>query len=122
MYKPMPYRSRSSTPQAQVAGVGDFLQRHRRIAGLLPQAGNMLALQAECRRLLPPMFACCEVVRFDSGLLVIHLPSSALLSKLKQQLPKLQEQLAQRGWQVTAIRLKVQIPSAKSLTANILQP
>ena len=36
--------------------------------------------------------------------------SNAAAAKLKQVLPVLQSQLSSRGWQVTAIRLKVQTP------------
>lgn len=36
-------------------------------------------------------------------------PNAALAAKLKQQLPKLQDALLKRGWQVNAIRIKVQV-------------
>ncbi len=36
-------------------------------------------------------------------------PNAALASRLKQQLPKLQDALQQRGWQINAIRIKVQV-------------
>lgn len=48
-------------------------------------------------------------MRFDEDQLVIGAPNAALATKLKQQLPKLQENLLQRGWQVNAIRIKVQV-------------
>lgn len=48
-------------------------------------------------------------MRFDADQLVIAAPNAALAAKLKQQLPKLQESLLQRGWQVNAIRIKVQV-------------
>lgn len=55
------------------------------------------------------MFMACGVQQFTSGQLVLSIPNAALASKLKQQLPKLQEGLLKRGWQVSAIRLKVQV-------------
>jgi hypothetical protein len=47
-------------------------------------------------------------LKFDAGQLVLTVPNAALSAKLKQQLPKLQENLMQHGWQVSAIRLKLQ--------------
>jgi len=41
--------------------------------------------------------------------LTLAIPNAALAAKLKQQLPKLQDNLLKRGWQVIAIRLKVQV-------------
>lgn len=48
-------------------------------------------------------------MRFDEDQLTVGVPNAALAAKLKQQLPKLQESLLQRGWQVNAIRIKVQV-------------
>jgi hypothetical protein len=42
-------------------------------------------------------------------LLVLSLPNASLAAKLKQQLPKLQDTLARRGWQVQEVKLKVQM-------------
>lgn len=116
MNKPYPYhakpswtsRSRSRVA-AKSSGAADFLRSHSRMASLLPAVARMLTLQKDCSHLLPAMFQNCEVLRFESGLLLLAVPTTALASKLKQQLPKLQEQLSQRGWQVTSIRLKVQV-------------
>jgi hypothetical protein len=79
------------------------------MAALLPAVTRMAALQKDCAALLPDMFASCEVLQFESGLLAFSIPNAALAAKLKQKLPKLQEALQQRGWQVNAIRLKVQV-------------
>ncbi|GAB3539859.1 hypothetical protein GCM10027343_08010 [Noviherbaspirillum agri] len=48
-------------------------------------------------------------MQFEAGNLVLSTPNAALAAKLKQQLPKLQENLLKRGWQVNAIRIKVQV-------------
>ena len=69
----------------------------------------MVALQKACAVALPAMFGACAVVQFDLNQLVLSTPNAALASKLKQQLPKLQESLQLQGWQVNAIRLKVQV-------------
>lgn len=115
MNKPYPYhstpwpgRSRSRVA-ARSSGAADFLRSHSKMASLLPAVARMLALQKDCTSFLPAMFQHCEVLRIESGLLLLAVPNTALASKLKQQLPKLQEQLSQRGWQVTSIRLKVQV-------------
>lgn len=69
----------------------------------------MIALQKACAAALPSMFNACAVVQLDANQLVLSTPNAALAAKLKQQLPKLQEFLQAQGWQVNAIRLKVQV-------------
>lgn len=89
-------------------GVTDFLRAHDKMASLLPTAARLVALQKECQEILPVAFESCTALHFESGQLVLAVPNAALLAKLKQQLPKLQEGLLQRAWQVSAIRLKLQ--------------
>jgi hypothetical protein len=48
-------------------------------------------------------------MHFDAGQLVLATPNNALAARLKQQLPKLQDGLLKRGWQVSAIKIKVQV-------------
>jgi len=79
------------------------------MASLLPTATRMAALQTDCAATLPAMFDACAVLQFADGQLVLSTPTAALASRLKQQLPKLQESLLKRGWQVNAVRLKVQV-------------
>src|SRR5438445_8601073 len=74
-----------------------------------PAITRMAALQKDCTAALPSMFDACAILQFDAGQLVLSTPNTALAAKLKQQLPKLQDTLQQRGWQVSAIRLKVQM-------------
>ena len=100
---------RSRIDSAKTSGAADFLRSHHTMASLLPHVARMLALQKDCANLLPEMFQCCDVIRFESGNLILAVPTTALATKLKQQLPTLQDQLNQRGWQVTSIRLKVQV-------------
>jgi hypothetical protein len=87
----------------------DFLRQNDRIASLLPTAMRMAKLQRDCAAALPAMFAACDVLSFQDGALVLAVPSSAVAARLKQQLPKLQATLQQRGWQVDSVRLKVQV-------------
>jgi hypothetical protein len=90
------------------------------MAALLPALARLTALQNDCAAALPDMFAVCSVMRYDSGELVVSVPSAALAAKLKQKLPKLQDALVQRGWQITALRVKVQVAQNvdKSMTSK----
>jgi hypothetical protein len=90
-------------------GATTFLGANARMASLLPTAMRMASLQKDCASALPPMFANCDVLSFEDTQLVLATPTSAVAAKLKQQLPKLQAALEQRGWQVSHIRLKVQV-------------
>lgn len=106
-------------------GVGDFLRSHDRLAALLTVAERLAALEMDCASLLPTVFGACRVLHLDSGQLVMSVPNAALAAKLKQQLPKLQDGLAKRGWQVNAIRLKVQagkIPEKTRPSKQLLLP
>jgi len=87
----------------------DFLRRNDRMAALLPAAMRMASLQKDCADALPPMFGNCDVLSFEDAQLVLATPTSAVAAKLKQQLPKLQAALLKKGWQVSGIRLKVQV-------------
>jgi chromosomal replication initiation ATPase DnaA len=86
-----------------------FLRAHDKLATLLPAAARLVALQKDCAAILPSQFAWCSPLAFENGQLTLAIPNAALAAKLKQQLPKLQDNLLKRGWQVIAIRLKVQV-------------
>ncbi|GGE66050.1 hypothetical protein CR103_02790 [Massilia psychrophila] len=90
-------------------GATAFLSGNARMASLLPTAMRMASLQKDCAAALPPMFGMCDVLSFEDTQLVLATPTSAVAAKLKQQLPKLQAALTKRGWQVTNIKLKVQV-------------
>lgn len=117
-----PYRPPSNAPMRSARGVTEFLDAHDKLGALLPAVTRMAQLQKECAKNLPAMFDACDVLQFASGQLVLAVPNTALAAKLKQQLPKLQESLCRLGWQVNAVRLKVQAgrpaekpPAAKQL-------
>lgn len=92
-----------------VTGVTDYLRANDRMAALLPAVARLVALQKECEAILPALFDVCTAMQFEAGQLVLAAPNAALATKLRQQLPKLQENLLKRGWQVSAIRIKVQV-------------
>ncbi|NVD99154.1 DciA family protein [Massilia sp. BJB1822] len=87
----------------------DFLRRNDRLAALLPAAERMGALQADCAAALPAAFKLSEILACEDGQLLLSVPNAAVAAKLKQQLPKLQEALQQKGWQINNIRLRVQM-------------
>ncbi|MGV8893441.1 MAG: hypothetical protein ACOH2K_10990 [Burkholderiaceae bacterium] len=106
-----PYQ-RSARPAQSARAPQDamaFLRGHDKMAALMPTASRMAALQTDCAAALPTMFEACAILQFESGQLVLSTPNAAMAAKLKQQLPKLQDLLLKRGWQVNAIRLKVQV-------------
>lgn len=108
-YIPNQRSARAAQPARAPLDAVDFLRVHDKMAALMPAVTRMAALQADCAAALPAMFEACAVLQFESGQLVLSTPNAALAAKLKQQLPKLQEALQKRGWQVDAIRLKMQL-------------
>jgi hypothetical protein len=92
--------------------VTDFLRSNDRMASLLPAALRMADLQRDVGVALPAMAGNCDVLSFQDGVLTLAVPSSAVAARLKQNLPKLQSTLLARGWQVTSMRLKVQVTRA----------
>lgn len=98
------------TQQKRTAkGAADFLRANDKMAAIMPTVTRLVALQKDCAAILPAMFDSCSVLSFEADQLVLAIPNAAIASKLKQQLPKLQDSLRKRGWQVIAIRLKVQV-------------
>ena len=104
----IPYQ-RSASIKQNSKGAVDFLRANDRLASLLPTVTRINAIQNACAAVLPTMFPMCSVLHADSEQLVIAVPNAAVASKLKNQLPKLQDNLLKRGWQVNSIRLKVQV-------------
>ncbi len=80
----------------------------------------MAALEKACVAALPAMFGNCAVLHYEGGQLLLAAPNAALASKLRQQLPKLQATLQKYGWEVNAIRIKVQVGKSpdKSITSK----
>jgi hypothetical protein len=115
-------RTSQFTQRAGAQGAADFLRSNERMAALLPAVTRMVALQKDCAKTLPAMFTSCEILQFENGQLVLSTPNAAVAAKLKQQLPKLQDELSKLGWQVSAIRLKVQVgkTAIKTLTRKQL--
>jgi len=117
----LPYQQGTSSV-FQARGAADFLRAHDKMAAILPGVTRMVALQKDCKAALPPMFDACAVLQLDANQLVLSTPNAALAAKLKQQLPKLQEFLQTQGWQVNAIRLKVQVARVDQRGRVIVPP
>ena len=110
MFRRMRFNSSNiSLKRRGAVGATDFLRRDDKMAALLPAIERMAALQKDCAAALPAMFQFCDILAFEDGQLVLSTPNASLAAKLKQQLPKLQETLARRGWRVAAVKLKVQM-------------
>lgn len=110
MFRRMRFNSSNVSINRRIpVGATDFLRRDDKLAAMLPAIERMAALQKDCATALPAMFKYCEILAFEGGQLVLSLPNAALAAKLKQQIPKLQETLARRGWQVQGVKLKVQM-------------
>lgn len=104
-----PFHSPRGKKGPPAAGATDFLRGNSTMAALMPTVTRMAALQKDCAAALPAMFQQCDILQFEDSQLVLATPNAAVAAKLKQQLPKLQGALQGRGWQVTAIKLKVQV-------------
>jgi hypothetical protein len=117
-FKPHTPRTRSA-PTA--TGAVDFLRVHDRMSTILPTITRLAALQKDCATLLPTLFENCSVLHVENGQLTLATPNAALASRLKQQLPKLQDGLLQRGWQVNAIRIKVQVTRPPEQAPEFIQ-
>lgn len=109
---------KQAKPASSVTAVTDFLRMHDKMATFLPAITRLAALQKECSAILPALFDTCSVMQFESSQLTVGMPNAALAAKLKQQLPKLQEGLLKRGWQVNAIRIKVQVSKLSEKTSK----
>jgi hypothetical protein len=108
MRSQFPYSAYRGKSAPAASGFTDFLRRGT-LAALMPTVNRLVALQKDCATILPAMFNNCDILLYEAGQLVLATPNAAMAAKLKQQLPKLQAELEKRGWQISAIRLKVQV-------------
>jgi hypothetical protein len=116
--KSYPFHVYGTRDRRTAFGVTDFLRANDRLASLMPTALRIGNLQKDVKVILPPMYAGCEVLSLQEGSLTLSAPSSAVAAKLKQQLPKLQTGLQKKGWQVEAVRIKIQVGRALAQQAQ----
>ena len=117
--KSYPFHIYGTRNRRTAFGATDFLRSNDGIARLLPTALRMGNLQKDVKVTLPPMYAGCDVLSLQEGVLTLAVPSSAVAAKLKQQLPKLQAGLQKKGWQVESVRIKIQVGRALAQQARI---
>ena len=87
----------------------EFLQRDEGGAALLPAAQRILRLREDLLVLIPRSLRdVCEVGGFDDDVVTLRVSSAGAAAKLRQTLPRLRDGLAERGWKVSAIRVRVQ--------------
>ena len=103
--------------------VTHFLKENEKMASLLPAIHQINAIWQDCLLLSPALAASCAVLKFDEAQLVLSVPNTAIAAKLKQQLPKLQQFLVNKGWHLDSIRFKVlmKAPPEKPSAAKMLQ-
>lgn len=104
-FRPAQPATKAATSQDAVS----FLRGNDALAALLPTATKLAKLQADCLAILPAQFTNCTVLNVSEGVLHIAVPNSALATRIKQMLPKLQSSLIERGWQVESIKLRIQV-------------
>lgn len=122
-YSPYTQNIRIASVKAPKArDAADFLRSNSALSAILPAASRLVTLQLECAAILPGMFRSCEVLHLGEGQLTLRTPNAALAAKLKQSLPKLQDQLVLRGWQVNTIRIKVQVKAPAPPTPPRIPP
>lgn len=98
-----------------------YLGANEKMAALLPALKRMAQLQKACAAILPEMFGYCEVLQCNADQLVLGVPNASVAAKLKNRLPKLQEALATQGWQLSTIRLKIQVRANLPTPAPVKQ-
>jgi hypothetical protein len=109
----------SSGPRHHPTSAIDFLHRHEGAAALLPAAERMVRLTQDLAALLPPTLrASCDVTAFDDAIVTLRVYSAAVAAKLRQTLPRVQEALNARGWQVDGIRVRVRPRAASPQTVG----
>ena len=97
------------TPRGFAPTIIEFLRRNDGVGNLLPTAERVLELRQDVLAIVPAALReTCEVAGFTDGTLILRVASAGAAAKLRQTLPRLREGLLDRGWQVTAIRLRVQ--------------
>ena len=95
----------------------EFLRGNDGVGNLLPAAARILELRQDLLAIVPAVLReTCEVAEFTDETLSLRVSSAGAAAKLRQMLPRLREGLLDRGWQVNAIRLRVQAIASLELS------
>lgn len=106
--------TRASGPSRRTVGhIADtaieWLGSDRHGADVLATARSLLRLEQALHRMLPAgLGEACRVARLDTQRLTLAVPSAAYAARLRQLAPRTVAQLAQDGWNLTEIQVKVQ--------------
>lgn len=114
MLRPFARRSPDDTPATlAVSWLGSDVQG----AQVLTVARNLLKVEQAIKAALPAALAdVCKVARIERQQLTLAVPSAAYASKLRQLAPRLVRLLADGGWNLNEIIVKVQAGLVKSQT------
>lgn len=87
-----------------------FLSAAPNLQALLQQAQKLLALQKAWNEVAPkPLAAASKVGAVRQQTLIVYANNGAVAGKLRQLVPSLLEKIQKRGFEVTAIRVDVQV-------------
>lgn len=87
-----------------------FLSAAPSLQGLLQQAQKLLALQKAWNEVAPKALAAASRIgAMRQQTLIVYANNGAVAGKLRQLLPSLLEKIQKRGFEVTAIRVDVQV-------------
>ena len=114
--------SRASGPKRPATGQHadtaiDWLGTDRHGANVLTAARTLLALESAIQKTLPPGLAqACRVARMENRHVTLAVPSPAYAARLRQLAPRTVASLANSGWNLTEIQVKVQASLMQSGT------
>ncbi|WP_268593257.1 flagellar hook-length control protein FliK, partial [Escherichia coli] len=78
-------------------------------AGVLATARNHLQIQYAVAAILPaPLGSVCQVGKLENQRLQLVVPSAAHAAKMRQLAPRIAQALADQGWNLNEIAVKVQ--------------
>lgn len=95
----------------------DWLNNDQQGVNVMATANRLLQLERAAQKALPPALAgSCRAARLEGGQLTLAVPSAAHASKLRQLAPRIVQLLAQAGWNLNEIIIKVQAGLASNMT------
>jgi len=93
--------------------ISAYLDSAEGIGSLMLQAARLLELRRQLAEILPkPLAKLCEIANYKQGKVVIFAENGAIAAKLAFYRPKLISSFTERGIEVTAIEVNVQVRQA----------
>lgn len=101
------FRSKNKSGPAGLAL--SWLDGDQHGASVLATARMMLAVERATRQALPPALAqACKVARIDRQQITLAVPGAAYAAKLRQLAPRILQLLADSGWNLNEIHVRIQ--------------